>query len=133
MAGFGLCSTLKQEHSKLARVEDVERVIGLTCDLEAEAFTHDAVEAVSILPIHLFFHNLASHLQHSKETVTKMFCQFQISVCTYLDVDTSGARCLLDAVSNMKFGFVLNDGVHVSVLNKAYKAIKLALKHSNDK
>ena len=65
MAGWGTCSTLKEKHSQFTRVEDVERVIGLTCDLKAEALAHDAVEAVTILSIHLFFHNLASHLLKS--------------------------------------------------------------------
>ena len=62
------CSALEQEHSQLAWVVQVETLIGLAGDFKAKAFAHHAVERLSILSIHLFFHDFASLLKEGKET-----------------------------------------------------------------
>lgn len=55
-------STFEKQHCELARVVQVEGLIGLAGDLEAEAFTHDAVERLAVLAVHLLFHDFAGKL-----------------------------------------------------------------------
>ena len=60
-------SALEQEHGQLAWVVQVETLIGLAGDFKAEAFAHNTVERLSILSIHLFFHDFASLLKVEKK------------------------------------------------------------------
>ena len=52
-------SAFEKEDGELARVVEVEGLVGLAGYLETKALAHNAVERVSILPIHLFLHQFA--------------------------------------------------------------------------
>ena len=106
-----LSSALEKQHRKFAWVVQIETLIGLTSDLEAEAFAHDAVERLSVLSIHLFFHDFACLLWYKKEramgsvTVSEVCARengrlFWVAF-TYLDIDTCSTRCLFNAVSDV--------------------------------
>ena len=110
-AAHPLTSALEKQHRKFAWVVQIETLIGLTSDLEAEAFAHDAVERLSVLSIHLFFHDFACLLWDTKEramgsvTVSEVGvrengCLFWVAF-TYLDIDTCSTGCLFNAVSDV--------------------------------
>lgn len=62
-------STFEEKDGQLARVVKIKTLVGLAGHFKTETFAHNAMERVSILSIHLFFHEFASHL-HIKISVS---------------------------------------------------------------
>ena len=62
-------SALEEKHRKLAGVVQIQTLVRLSRHFEREAFTHDAVERVAVLAVHLFLHNFARLLPPQSESV----------------------------------------------------------------
>ena len=69
-------SAFEKEDGQLARVVEVETLIGLAGDLETKAFAHDAVEGVAVLTVHLVLDELARSLKTALARLAPLFGRY---------------------------------------------------------